>query len=286
MSAGLHRVSCHDRAPARVCALRRWMRGALPLVVVALLWELAPRSGLVDAALLPPLSRTLAAGIGLVRSGALLGHLWASVWRVGAGYLLAVLVAVPAGIGLGLSRRLEGYVSPVLALLRPISPPAWVPLAILWFGIGDAPAIFIVFVGTVQAILIGIASTARSVDRRLVQAALTLGATRRQAIRLVVLPCLGPAIFGQLRVGLALAWMCVMAAEMVAVRRGLGYLLIEARNLFQTERVLLCMVIIGALGLGLDRLLRTLEGMVLRWQRGMGADELFAAGRGKQDLSR
>lgn len=262
------------------------MRGVLPLVVVALLWELAPRSGLVDPVLLPPLSRTLAAGVALVRSGALLGHLWASLWRVGAGYLLAVAVAVPAGIGLGLSRRLEGYVSPVLALLRPIAPPAWVPLAILWFGIGDAPAIFIVFVGTIQAVLLGVASAARSLDRRLVQAALTLGASRRQALWLVALPCLAPAILGQLRVGLALAWMCVMAAEMVAVRRGLGYLLIEARNLFQTERVLLCMLVIGALGLGLDCLLRGLEGKLLRWQRGLGADELLAPGSGDQDLSR
>jgi ABC-type nitrate/sulfonate/bicarbonate transport system permease component len=258
--------------------------GALILGAGAALWELAPRCGLVDASLLPPLSRVLAAGLSLLRSGALARHVGASLWRVGLGYGLAALVALPLGVAIGLLPRLERYVNPLLQVLRPISPPAWVPLAILWFGIGDAPAVFIVFIGTVLALIVGMATAARNMDRRLVQAAFTLGASPVQAATLVVLPSLGPAIFGQLRVGLALAWMCVVAAEMVAVRSGLGYLLIEARNLFQTERVLLSMLVIGGLGLGLDRLLRALEWRALRWRQGMTADELFAPGERDQDL--
>ena len=259
-------------------------RGGLVLAAGAALWELAPRWGLVDASLLPPLSRVLEAGLALWRSGALLRHVGASVWRVGLGYGLAVLVALPAGVAIGLLPGLERYVNPLLQVLRPISPPAWVPLAILWFGIGDAPAVFIVFIGTVLALVVGMATAARNLDRRLVQAAFTLGATPAQAARLVVVPSLGPAAFGQLRVGLALAWMCVVAAEMVAVRSGLGYLLIEARNLFQTERVLLSMLVIGGLGLGLDRLLRGLERRALRWRQGTTADELFTPGGREQDL--
>lgn len=264
--------------------LARRRHGALALAVVAVLWELAPRCGLADPSLLPPLSHVLGAGWPLLISGALARHLAASLWRVGLGYTLAVLVALPTGLALGLLPGLERYANPLLQVLRPISPPAWVPLAILWFGIGDAPAVFIVFIGTVLALIVGTAAAARSMDRRLVQAAFTLGATRAQAVRLVVLPSLGPAIFGQLRVGLALAWMCVMAAEMVAVRSGLGYLLMEARNLFQMERVLLSMLVIGALGLGLDQVLRALEQRVLRWRQGMAADELFEPVRGAQDV--
>ena len=259
-------------------------QGGLALVVGAALWELAPRWGLVDASLLPPLSHVLEAGLALWHSGALLRHVGASVWRVGLGYGLAVLVALPAGVALGLWPGLERYVNPLLQVLRPISPPAWVPLAILWLGIGDAPAVFIVFIGTVLALVVGMAAAARNLARRLVQAAYTLGATPAQAAGLVVVPRLGPAAFGQLRVGLALAWMCVVAAEMVAVRSGLGYLLIEARNLFQTERVLLSMLVIGGLGLGFDWLLRGLERRALRWRQGTTADELFAPGRREQDL--
>jgi len=259
---------------ARTIRVRRHP-GLLPLALVAALWELAPRCGLVDPTLLPPLSRVLAAGLALLGSGALVRHLAASLWRVTLGYGLAVLVALPAGIAIGLSSALERSVNPVLQLLRPISPPAWVPLAILWFGIGDAPAVFIIFVGTVLALVVGLATAARSLDGQQVESAFTQGASRSQAIRWIVVPNLGPAVFGQLRVGLAMAWMCVVAAEMVAVRSGLGYLLMEARNLFQTERVLLVMLVIGSLGLGFDLLLRALERKALEWRDGTTVEGMF-----------
>jgi len=258
--------------------LDRRQSGVPALALAALAWELAPRCGLVDGTLLPPLSRVLAVGFGMARSGLLARAVFASLWRVGLGYGLAVLVAVPLGIALGLSPRLERHLSALLQVLRPISPPAWVPLAILWFGIGDAPAVFIIFVGTAQALIVGVATATRSLDARRVEAAFTLGANRWQALRWVILPGLSPALFGQLRVGLALAWMCVVAAEMVAVRSGLGYLLIEARNLFQTERVLLVMLVIGALGVGFDRLLHALEVRALAWRQGTTAEGVFERG--------
>jgi len=255
---------------------------ALPaLGLAALAWELAPRCGLVDAILLPPLSRVLIAGFTMARSGLLARHLLASLWRVGLGYGLAVVVAVPLGLALGLSPKLERRVSPLLHVLRPISPPAWVPLAILWFGIGDAPAVFIIFIGTVLALVVGIATATRSLDATQVEAAFTEGADRAQAVRWIILPSLSPVLFGQLRVGLALAWMCVVAAEMVAVQSGLGYLLIEARNLFQTERALVVMLVIGSLGLGFDRLLRAVEQRVLAWREGTTAEGVFERGRAR-----
>ena len=255
------------------------VRGLVIPALVLLLWELAPRFGLVDAGLLPPPSRVLGAGLALMGSGALWAHLAASLWRVGLGYALAVMFALPLGLALGLNPALDSYLNPLLQALRPIAPPAWVPLAILWLGIGDPPAVFVIFVGTVLAVMVGTAAAARALERELVEVALTLGATRWQAVRWVALPALAPALFGQLRVGLGLAWMCVVAAEMVAVRSGLGFMLMEARSLFHTERVLLCMAVIGALGLGLDRLLLVLERRMLRWREGTEAHELLAIRR-------
>ncbi|HIC92875.1 MAG TPA: ABC transporter permease [Anaerolineae bacterium] len=255
--------------------LKRLGKGLLPLLLIACAWELLPRAEVVDPVLLPPLSEVMARGGELASSGVLVRHALASLRRVLLGFSLAAGVAIPLGIALGLSPSLEDYVDLTLQLLRPLSPPAWIPLAILWFGIGDPPAVFIIFVGTVFAMLVGTLAAARGVDKRLVKAGFTLGAGRREAIRLVVIPCLLPALFAQLRVGLGLAWMCVIAAEMVAVHRGIGFMMIEARNLFRTEDVLLGMMAVGAMGLGFDFLLRQVEGRILRWRKGVAAHELF-----------
>lgn len=252
--------------------------GVLVLLLLCAVWEGISRLRIVDPVLLPPLSRVLARGLELLLSGRLIAQAGASLMRVFAGFLLAAGVALPLGIVLGLLPVLERYVNLTLQVLRPLSPPAWIPLAILWFGIGNAPAVFIIFIGTVFTLLVGMIAATRALDKRLIWAGLTLGATRRQALRHVILPALFPAIFTQLRVGLGLAWMCVIAAEMVAVRYGLGYMMIEARNLFRVEDVLVGMATVGLLGVALDALLRWLESRVLRWRRGMSAGELFHRG--------
>ncbi len=253
------------------------MKGLVLLAAVAALWEVLSRLGVIDPVLLPPLSRVLGRGIELLASGVLVGHAAASLWRVLLGFALAMGVAVPAGIALGLWPAVEAFVDLGLQLLRPLSPPAWIPLAILWFGIGDPPAVFIIFIGTVFATLVGIAAATRGVDRSLVEVALTEGAGHWQAVRHVVVPALMPTLFAQLRVGLGLAWMCVIAAEMVAVHRGLGYMMLDARSLFRVEDVLAGMIAVGALGLAMDAGLRAAEGRVLAWREGTTARELLAA---------
>jgi NitT/TauT family transport system permease protein len=259
--------------------LRRLGKGLLPLLLIALAWEVLPRTGVIDPVLLPSLSEVMTRGGELASSGVLARHALASLRRVLLGFSLAAGVAIPIGVALGLSPSLEEVADLALQLLRPLSPPAWIPLAILWFGIGDPPAVFIIFIGTVFAMLVGTLAAARGVDKRLVKAAFTLGASRWEAVRRVIVPSLLPAIFTQLRVGLGLAWMSVIAAEMVAVHRGIGYMMIEARNLFRTEDILLGMMVVGAMGLGFDLLLRGTEGRVLRWRKGVAAHELFGAQR-------
>lgn len=252
--------------------LQRW---GLPVLVV-LVWEGVSSLRLVDPALLPPASQVIARGWELLVSGRLPLDLLASGWRVLAGLGLAVALAFPLGILLGLHPRLEAFTGTLQSLLRPLSPPAWIPLAILWFGIGDAPAIFIIWVGTFFALLVGVCSEAKAVDVQLIRAALTLGATRWQSVRHVILPSLLPALLAQLRLGLGLAWMCVIAAEMVAVRRGIGFAMIEARNLFRTQDVIVGMIAIGVVGLGMDGLILGVEHRLCRWRSGLDPARYYA----------
>jgi ABC-type nitrate/sulfonate/bicarbonate transport system permease component len=248
------------------------------LLSLCLIWEAASRLRIVDPVLLPPLSRVVQRALRLLLSGRLIVQACASLARVFMGFLLAAGVALPAGVFLGLNAAAESYVNLTLQVLRPLSPPAWIPLAILWFGIGNAPAVFIIFIGTVFTLLIGMTAATQALDRRLMWAGFTLGATRGQVLRFVILPALLPAILTQLRVGLGLAWMSVIAAEMVAVRFGLGYMMIEGRNLFRVEDVLVGMATVGVLGQALDAILRWVESRLLRWRRGTNAGELFYRG--------
>ena len=251
---------------------RGWRHGALrwgPLAVLAIAWEASARFGLVDAQLFPPLSQVIARGWVLLRNGRLLADLAASAWRVLVGLAGAALLAFPLGIALGLYPALDRLCSGLLSLLRPLSPPAWIPLAILWFGIGDAPALFIIFVGTFFSLLVNVRAATKTLDPELIKAALTLGASRGQAVLHTILPALLPTLITQTRLGLGLAWMCVIAAEMVAVRHGLGFFMSEARNLFRTEDVLVGMFTIGLTGLATDRLLHGLEQRLCGWRRAL-----------------
>jgi ABC-type nitrate/sulfonate/bicarbonate transport system permease component len=266
---------CADWIRRRILP-RGWL-----LVVFLMAWEVAPRLGWVDALLLPPLSAVLARGQTLLLNGRLLGDLAASAQRVLLGFSLAALLAFPLGVALSLYPALERASTGLLSALRPLSPPAWIPLAILWFGIGDAPAVFIIFVGTFATLLVGTLSATQAVDAHTVKAALTLGASRWQAVWHVILPSILPDLITQTRVGLGLAWMCVIAAEMVAVRRGIGFMMIEARNLFRIADVLAGMLSISLVGMGTDGLLRLLEGRVCRWRRGLEAARLYAGQEGQ-----
>ena len=253
--------------------VHRW----LLIVVLALLWQGASGFGIVDPILLPPLSRVLERGWELGSSGRLLEALVASTGRVLLGFVLAAAAALPLGVAMGLYPALERATVSLLSLLRPLSPPAWIPLAILWFGIGDAPAVFIIFIGTFFSLFLGILAATKGVDIHMVKVACTLGASRWQAVTHVVLPSVLPDLLAQMRIGLGLAWMCVIAAEMVAVRQGLGFMMIEARSLFRTEDVLVGMLTIGLVGLGCDTLLHGLERRLCRWRVNLSAANLYAA---------
>lgn len=243
---------------------------ALPLLLLAI-WEVV--SGWSPLApglrqLLPPPSVVFRDGWALLVTGELLGHTGRSVFRVLGGFGIAALVGIPVGLGIGLSVLFADTVDPVVEFLRPIPPPAWIPLGILWFGIGDAQNIFILFLGAFFPIVLNTIAGARGVDRTLVWGALTLGGTRRQILREIVIPGALPLILTGLRIGLGVGWMALVAAELMAARSGLGFLIQSARYAFATDRVLAGMIAIGLVGLAMDGGMRALQRRLLHWHVG------------------
>jgi NitT/TauT family transport system permease protein len=208
-------------------------------------------------------------GVGeLIEDGTLWEHIIASLARVGAGFLLAVTLAVPLGLWMGRVSTAYTLLNPVFQMLRPISPIAWIPLAILWFGVGNASPIFLIFIASVFPMIVQTAAGVHTIDRRYLRAAENFGVTRLQLFRQVVIPAVLPEIIVGMRISLGVAWLVVVAAEMIALRSGLGYLIMDSRNAGNRyDLVIASMIIIGVIGLLLDGTTRLLERLkTVRWR--------------------
>jgi len=204
----------------------------------------------------------------LVQNGVLWEHIGASLFRVGSGFLLAVAFAVPLGLWMGWVRGAFATFNPIFQMLRPISPIAWIPIAILWFGVGDASPIFLIFISSVFPMVVQTTSGVHTIERRYLRAAGNFGVSRATLFRRVVIPAALPQVIVGMRIGLGVAWLVVVAAEMVALRSGLGYLIIDSRNAGNRyDLVIAAMIIIGLIGLLLDGLMRLLEGLkAVQWR--------------------
>ena len=200
-------------------------------------------------------------GLGdLLQHGLLFKYIIASLFRVTWGFGLAVLLAVPLGMMIGWYSRAEMAFSPVVQILRPISPLAWIPIAILWFGVGDLSAIFLIFMGSFFPLLLTAMSAVRSVPSVYVNGGRNFGLGTAELFYRVLYPASMPQLIVGLRITLGIAWLVVVAAEMIAVNSGLGFLIVDARNAGNRyDLVLAGMVIIGFIGLLLYLALRSLE---------------------------
>ena len=203
----------------------------------------------------------------LTFSGLLVKYVVASLFRVTWGYLAALLLAVPCGIALGLSRRSELAFNPILQLFRPISPLAWIPIAILWFGVGDVASMFLIFLASFLPLTLTAMNAVHNIDAIHLAAGANFGLGRTQLLRSVILPAILPQLIVGMRITLGIAWLVVVAAEMIAVNSGLGFLIVDARNAGNRyDLVVAGMVLIGVVGLLLDLMLRRLELLdVVRW---------------------
>jgi NitT/TauT family transport system permease protein len=202
-------------------------------------------------------------------SGELPIDLWSSLQRVLTGFAIAIALAVPLGILMGANRLIYDFVNPSIQVLRPIPPIAWIPLAMLWFGLGDPPAYFLIFLGAFFPILINTIGGVRNVDGIYIRAATNLGAKRFALFWRIILPAATPQILTGIRVGLGVAFICVIIAEMIAVQSGLGFRILEAREYSYTDKVIAGMFTIGLLGLTLDYIITRINSYLLRWHRSL-----------------
>jgi NitT/TauT family transport system permease protein len=238
-----------------------------PVLVIALLialwWIVVARS---ESAIFPTPWQVVTGALELAQDGTLWEHIGASLFRVGVGFGLAFLLAVPLGLWMGWVGGAYRTLNPIFQMLRPISPIAWIPIAILWFGVGDASPISLIFISSVFPMIVQTTVGVHTIDKRYLRAAENFGVSRATLFRQVVIPAVLPQIVVGMRIGLGVAWLVVVAAEMIALRSGLGYMIMDSRNAGNRyDLVIAGMIIIGVIGLSLDGTMRRLEH--IRWVR-------------------
>jgi ABC-type nitrate/sulfonate/bicarbonate transport system permease component len=206
--------------------------------------------------------------LGVPPGNLLHNHVLYSLYRVALGYAIAALLAIPLGLLMGWSPGLLRMIRPLFELVRPIPPLAWIPIAILWFGIGIKSAAFIIFLGAFFPILLNTISGVLSIHPILIEAARTLHAREKDIFLKVLLPGAVPSIFVGMRIGIGIGWMTLVAAEFTGVKEGygLGYMIMTARDIQRPDEILAGMLVIGVIGLLIDIGLRAIESRMIKWQ--------------------
>ncbi|HYG67347.1 MAG TPA: ABC transporter permease [Anaeromyxobacteraceae bacterium] len=257
----------------------------LPVLALAA-WEGVSRAGWVSPIVLPAPSQVLLRWIAYAKpltpydpsagswlawafSGELPHDAVASLLRVAGGFALGGGLALPLGLLMGAKPIIHDLFNPLVQLFRPIPPIAFIPLAILWFGLGNPPAYFLISLGAFFPVLVNTIAGVRNVDAIYLRAAQNLGASQWTLFRRVMVPAAMPYILAGVRIGIGVAFIVVIVAEMIAVNSGLGYRILEAREYFWSDKVIAGMISIGIAGLGIDFAMNRLNRWLLRWHRGM-----------------
>lgn len=238
------------------------------ITVLVLAWQVAVVWG--ESIIIPGPLAVLSGIAELAVKGLLLKYVVASLFRVTWGFLLAALLGIPFGLLLGWFRRGEMALNPILQILRPISPLAWIPISILWFGVGDRAAVYLIFLASFLPLTVTAMNAVRNIPQVSLNAGRNFGLSETQLILKVLYPAVAPHLIVGLRITLGIAWLVVVAAEMIAVNSGLGFLIIDSRNAGNRyDLVIAGMVLIGLIGLVLDLGMRNLEKMKsIRWGYG------------------
>lgn len=229
--------------------------------IILLFWELTARYGNLSAHVLPGPITVLNSMVELLLDGSLFKHTVASLFRVTAGFYLATLLGIPLGIILGRVQIAGLFLNPIISFLRPISPLAWIPLAMLWFGIGDQPAVFLIFLSSFFPIIVATTIAVRSINPTYFHVATNFNFSRYEVISKIIIPAITPSVVTALRLTMTIAWLVVVAAEMIAVQSGLGYLILDSRNGLRMDYVMDGMIVIGIIGLLLDFIMHRLAAM-------------------------
>lgn len=243
--------------------MKKTLQIIVSFTVLIFIWQLAVITGKWNEALFPSPLNVLKGFKELAVSGMLAASVKDSIIRFVIGYSLSVVSGITLGLVLGWFRKVWGFVNPVLQLIRPISPIAWLPFVVLWFGIGDLPAIVIIFIAGFFPILLSTVSAVGKVDQLYIKVAKNFGLNRLHMLTKIVLPSAFPAIATSLHLALGSAWVFLVAGEMVGAQTGLGFMIIDARNNLRADMLLASIISIGLIGLILDSLIGLFERKIL-----------------------
>lgn len=247
--------------------LKSVTRLLLPIISFLLLWQILSSLEILNPQFLPsPLNVGRELVDSLINQN-LLVDVFASLKRVVIGFLIAAVLGIGIGLFAGFNRATANFVTPLIELFRPIPPIAWIPLAILWFGLGDKPAYFLVFLGAFFPIFTNVLFGVTAVEETYKRAAYSLGATRRHFITDILIPASLPHIFTGMRIGLGVGWIVVITAELVGAQSGLGYMIQFNRLLLETPKVIVGMVVIGIIGFLMNKLMVQLEHKLVPWKK-------------------
>jgi NitT/TauT family transport system permease protein len=250
---------------------RNRLLGISAIVLVLIIWQVLAVGIVRNAFILPAPTDVVSAFIDLLQKGRLPLDFEASLVHFGIGMGMALLVGIPVGIVMGWSRRLDAFLDPVIEILRPIPPLAWIPFAIIWFGLTAWSAGFVIFIGAVFPVIINTYSGFRGVPRIFVEAGKMLGCTRsRDLIRYIAFPAALPSVAAGIRIATGVGWMCLVAAELFGVsNNGLGMALWFYYNLHQMDCVVVYMLLLGLTGLAFDMVFRYyIDRHFLKWRTG------------------
>ncbi len=243
--------------------------GLLPLVVLLAAWQAATMAHVYPPVLLPPPWKV--AAVFATDWPEIAGHAGASVLRVATGVAIAFALAVPAGLLIGRYRVLDGLTDWSIQIFRSVPPISLIPMALLFFGIGDRPAIVLIVLAALWPLLINTIFGVRSIERTLLKVGQAARASEALVFRDIVLPAAMPAILTGLRLAIGAGWLTVVTAEMIAVKSGLGYMILNAQLTFRSELIIAGIIVIGAIGLVADQGVRLLRARLCRWQDGLNA---------------
>jgi NitT/TauT family transport system permease protein len=263
----MSRVAVADRAAFLTRREHRVLRVVALMLLVAA-WELIARLGWVPALFLPSPLGVLTEAADMLRSGELLGHVAASLWRLVLGFGIGAALGVAVGVAVGFFAVAEAVGTPIIAATFPVPKIALLPLLILWLGLGEPSKIAVIALGVFFPMAINTFTGVRQADPLLVRAAVAFGARRWSVIRKVVLPSALPMIFAGLRLGAGTALLLLVAAEMIAVESGIGFLVLHAGNLMQTTKLMVGIVVLSLLGVLSHFSLARLERLAIPWRAG------------------
>ncbi len=242
-----------------------WSLRVLSVIIPLVLWWLLSSSGLVNPKFLPSPAAVITSFGELWSQGVVLEDLGASLMRVGSGFLLAAVISVPLGIAMGAFATVRSLFEPIIGIVRYMPAPAFIPLLIIYLGLGEAPKIALIFIGVIFFNTLMIMDAVKFVPKHLLEATYTMGGSRRQTLMQVIMPYVLPNIIDAFRINMAAAWNLVVVAELIAANEGLGKRIAIAQKFFRTDEIFAYLILLGIIGFLIDLSLRWLLKATCKW---------------------